>query len=301
MGSFGTTDLRPAFVGRRLEGARIAAPRPFFRIQVTRSEFSFIMITHSAHGPRLWRRSKDGDRQTNAPVDIAKQSVFSGMKNPMRLLLIALAFGTSLAFVPACGVPPPSPTSATANYPDIVPGDPSSIKRWESSQFNAFHSKIEVANLSCFRNRMTEKGHAEAKPVAIHIRGALDSGISPELQAALQQFKNTESELYIKARAAIYAEYRKSYSTYKQAWSLGASLFGGDKTDIEKVLPQIVKGNELDGLISFQTIDLFRAKVGVDRIGIVLDVPWDEENGMGLVIANGQVEQVGDASVVYRQ
>jgi hypothetical protein len=219
----------------------------------------------------------------------------------MHRMLFTVALAMALSLIPACSGPPPPPIPAAANYPEIDPDDPASIKRWEASQYNAFRSKIEVASLTCFRDRMTEKGHAEPKPVAIQIRGALDSGISPELQAALQQFKDTESELYAKARAAIYAEYRKSYNTYKQALSLGASMFGGDKADIEKVLPQIVKGNELDGLVSFQTIYLVRARDGVDRIGIVLNVPWDEENGMGLVIANGQVEQVGDASVVYRQ
>ena len=67
------------------------------------------------------------------------------------------------------------------------------------------------------------------------------------------------------------------------------------------MLPQIVKGNELDGLVSFQTIHLFRGKDGVVRVGIVLDVPWDEENGMGVAIAGGEVEGVGDAGVAYRQ
>ncbi len=218
---------------------------------------------------------------------------------PMRQVFIALAIALALASIPACGVAPPAAINVAAMYPVIDPGDPASIKKWEASQYNAFRSKIEVVNLACFRDRMTEKGHPEANPVAIQVRGALDSGISAELQTALQQFKDTESALYAKARAAIYAEYQKSYNTYKQAWSMGAALFGGDKADIEKVLPQIVKGNELDGLISFQTIYLYRGKDGAARVGVVLGVPWDEENGMGVVMAGEEVERVGDAGVVY--
>jgi hypothetical protein len=45
-----------------------------------------------------------------------------------------------------------------------------------------------------------------------------------EQRAALERFKGSESELYAKVRTAIYAEYRKSYGRYKQAWSLGAGM-----------------------------------------------------------------------------
>ena len=139
----------------------------------------------------------------------------------MRRAFSAVLFAAALAVIPACGDAPPAPINEAAMYPVIDPGDPASIKRWEDSQYNAFRSKIEVASLKCFRDRMTEKGHAEAKPVAIEIRGARDSGINPELQTALQQFKDAESAFYPKVRAAIYTEYQKSYNTYKQALSMG--------------------------------------------------------------------------------
>jgi hypothetical protein len=181
-------------------------------------------------------------------------------------------------------------------YPQINPSDPASIAQWEASQYNAFRSMLDVVALRYFRDQMTEKGHAEAKPVAVELCGALDSGVAAEQREALRRLAASEPELYAKARAAIYDQYRTSYSTYKQAWSMGARLFGG-ATDMRKVLPEIVKGNELDGLISFKTIYISRPEKGISRIGIVLDCPWDEENGMGLVIAGGDVERVGDAGV----
>jgi hypothetical protein len=100
--------------------------------------------------------------------------------------------------------------------------------RWEKSEHNTWHSKVEVVGLACLCDKMTEKGHSEAKPVPIELCDALESGISGDQRAALQAFKEKEPELYAKARTAIYAEYRKSYSTDKLAWSVGASLFGGD-------------------------------------------------------------------------
>jgi hypothetical protein len=184
-------------------------------------------------------------------------------------------------------------------YPKINLADHSSITRWEASKYNIWHSKIEVIGLSCFRDKMTEKEHSEAKSVPIERCAALDSGITADQRTALQNFKDKESARYAKARAAIYAEYRRSYDTYKGAWSLGAAMFGGDGADVEAVLPKIVKGNELDGLVSFGTIYIFPAKDGVARLGIILGCPWDEEHGMGLVVANGEVVRVGDAGVVY--
>lgn len=108
-----------------------------------------------------------------------------------------------------------------------------------------------------------------------------------------------EPELYAKVRSTVYDEYRKSYSTYKQAWSMGASIFGGNAADMEAVLPKIVKGNELDGLVSFGTIYIALPKVGVASVGNDLDCPWDEEHGMGVVIANGDVKRVRRAGVVH--
>jgi hypothetical protein len=219
----------------------------------------------------------------------------------MNRILIAAAIAVSLTLIPACGGPFPIPARETAMYPKIDPGDPASITRWEASEYNVWRSKIEVVGIACFRDKMTEKGHSGAEPVPIEICNARDSGITAEQRAALQRFKETESELYAKVRTAIYAEYRKSYSTYKQAGSLGASMFGGDQADIKTVLPKIVKGDELDGLVSFGTVYVLPPKDGVVRLGVVLRCPWDEEHGMGVVIANGQVERVGDEGVVYLQ
>ena len=219
----------------------------------------------------------------------------------MHRMFMVVTLATSLTLVPACGGPSPFPVSQAASFPVIDPRDPGSITRWEASAYNVWRSKIEVVGVACFRDKMTEKGHSEAKPVAIEICNALDSGITAEQRAALERFKESESELYAKVRAAIYAEYRKSYSTYKQASSLGAVMFGGGQADVNAVLPKIVKGNELDGLVSFGTLYVRRPKDGLVRLGIVLQCPWDEENGMGVVIANGEVERVGDASVVYVQ
>lgn len=211
----------------------------------------------------------------------------------MRRLLTRVFLAVSLASIPACGRP--SSDREASMDSEVVPSDPTSIARWESGQGNVFRSKLEVVPLRCFRDRLTERGHAETKPVVIEIVGGLDAGVAGEPSETLRRFAATEPELYARVRAAIYDEYRKSYSSYKQAWSMGAAMFGGDEINGREVLPEIVKGNELDGLVSFRTIYVSRPENGMSRIGIVLACPWDEEHGMGVVIANGDVERVSDA------
>jgi hypothetical protein len=179
--------------------------------------------------------------------------------------------------------------------PTIDPRDPASISRWEASESNVDRSKIEIVEIACFRDRLTKAGHAESKPVIVEFARSLDTGIAEEQRAALKRFKELEPKLFVAARAAIYEHYRKGYETYSSAWSLGASLFGGSPAEIETGVPKIVKGTELDGLASFQTIRIFRPKDGVSRVGITLGCPWDEENGVGLVIAGSKVERVGTA------
>ena len=151
----------------------------------------------------------------------------------MRRAFWALAIAVSLASIPACDSSPQSLETDTTMYPQIVPSDSASIARWEASQYNAFRSKLNVVSLRYFRDQMTEKGYAEAKPVPIQLCGAQDSGVAGKQAEALRRFLASEPELYAKATAAIYDQYRRSYGTYQRAWSMGAGLFGGAKRPAE--------------------------------------------------------------------
>lgn len=208
----------------------------------------------------------------------------------MRSRSTAAVLALLLAAVAACGGPAPPPA-----VPVIVPSDPASLARWEASQANVFRSKLSVVDLACFRGKMTEKGHGGAEPVAVEMDGALDSGVATEQAEALRRFKAAEPAVYARVRAAVYDEYRKSYPTFRRALSPGESLYGSDGGDSRGVLPGVVKGHELDGLISFSTVRVGRPKQGVSRIGIELNCPWDEENGMGVLVEDGAVVGVGDA------
>jgi hypothetical protein len=200
---------------------------------------------------------------------------------------------------------------------------------------------------------MTESGHPRAKPVPVEVCYARYRGIADEQQAALERFQAIESDLYAKARAAIYDRYRSTYVLLDEKLAAAAPLFamvpmkmplppdldeiedqarksgkspeemqailfpkiqaaleeqlrrpGSEKSTwaslipkMRSLLPKIEKGNELDGRVRFGSILVCPPKKGLSRIGIVLECPWDEEHGMGLVIANGEIEEVGDSGV----
>jgi hypothetical protein len=186
-------------------------------------------------------------------------------------------------------------------YPKIIPSNPASLKRWEASEDNTFRSKLVVVRLACFRAKMTEKGHPVAKPVAVEMIGALDSGIADEQAEALKGLAESEPQLYTEARAAIYRGYRKFSPDVRRAVveyseSLG---YAADTDDIESWLPRIRKGNELDGLVAFGRIYVGRPVKGVSRIGMDMTCSWDPEHGMGIVLAKGKVKRVGLAGVAF--
>ncbi len=234
-------------------------------------------------------------------------------------------------------------------YPTRDPRDPASISRWEKSQYNIHRSKVEVVDLRCFRDKMTRRGRTQAKPVPVEMCYALDAGIADEQRIALKRFQETESELYARARIAIYDWYRETYAHTKEkmtsiasilkmvptqfpdfparsgetaseyqakirkaiedqilkaqrgevdSWASLASMMFAGGAGMPPLMPKIEKGNELDRLVSFGRISVLRPQKGLSRIGVVLRCSWNEEDGMGLLIAGDEIECVGDAGVV---
>ncbi len=186
---------------------------------------------------------------------------------------------------------------------------------------------------------------------------ALDLGVAKQQRVALERFRETEAQLYAKARAAIYDYYREIYSqfsgstTYSDLMTSIAPILQTVRTTLSRIpprsvesetkaaylarmeaavedqllkakrgeipsrasvasmtfdggaghsplFPKIVKGNELDSLVTFNGISVLRPKKGVSRIGVHLGCPWDEEHGMGILIAGDEIECVGISEVV---
>ncbi len=126
--------------------------------------------------------------------------------------------------------------------------------------------------------------------VPTHIELPPDLGeIADRARKAGKRPKEVGAILRPRIRAALEERFRRP-DFQKSTW---ASRIPKTRS----MLPKIERGNELDGRVSFDSIQIGRPRRGVSRIGIVLGCPWDEEHGMGLVIANDAIEEVGDSGV----
>jgi len=64
---------------------------------------------------------------------------------------------------------------------------------------------------------------------------ALDLGVAEEQRVALERFRETEAQLYAKARAAIYDYYRETYSQFQRVDDVRSR----DSQDVPTELPRL--------------------------------------------------------------
>jgi hypothetical protein len=99
-------------------------------------------------------------------------------------------------------------------------------------------------------------------------------------------------------RKAVYSYYKKTYPAWREGLTLGAAMFGG-ADEIDTILPRVTNGDELDSLITYDTIYVHPAKDGVSGIGVELLIPVDEENGLGLRMTGEKVVAIGTAHEAF--
>ena len=172
--------------------------------------------------------------------------------------------------------------------------DPNSITKWEQSDWNALHSKIEIVKFKHFGGHLKGKDDGQNKLIGVQMCNALPEGIL-EQKKSLEQFLANEEELHRKVRDSIYNYYAQVYKDYRKAYKIASMLYGVH--DLNEILPVIIKGDELDGLVEFQAMLVHPPKDGYSKIGIEFNCSWDEEHGLGIVICDSKVEQTGLAEV----
>ncbi len=180
------------------------------------------------------------------------------------------------------------------NFPMINPDDPTSIEKWESSEHNYDNSKIVVVQLRLFQRTLGNSTPKAPKSVALEVSGARKTGPSSAQQATINSLVENETQIHSRVRKAVYDYYQESYPAYKEGWTLGAIMFGGDG-DYSDILPEIKTGNELDSLIWISSIHIHPSSGDSQAMGIVYEVPWDEEHGIGILLLKGQVAKIGIA------
>lgn len=186
------------------------------------------------------------------------------------------------------GAVDPLPEMDTDEFMIVDFDDPESIEQWESSFFNFRQSKLVVVELKFVHGFMRDTSGDPAR-VAIHVEEAVKEGVAPEQQAAIDDFVQNEEVIHGRIRDAVYQYYQEVYPAIKESLSKG----WGD--DLDDILPKVVIGNELDGLVQFDTISVHPPVQGTATMGLGFVVPWDVEPtmAMGLRLRDGEVESIG--------
>jgi hypothetical protein len=116
---------------------------------------------------------------------------------------------------------------------------------------------------------------------------------------ALQEFQKKEKEIFEKVKASIYQYYHKIYLVYKEAMTKCYQIYNEDTESLDKMLnellPEIKDGNELNDKIALSVIRVYDYGV----IGLDFICSWDEEHGLGILLKNFEVKDVGLEEVSY--
>lgn len=128
----------------------------------------------------------------------------------------------------------------------------------------------------------------EAKLPAGHMKVLIGNRKEPTAnQQALTHWLVTHQEsLAIEVRRGIYDYYKSVYGEYRELLPSSPSA----RMD----LPEVVNGNEIDDNMRVTAMALDSTE---SRIGIYLDCTWEDEHGMGVLIENFRVKEVGYADV----
>lgn len=208
-----------------------------------------------------------------------------------------LCFALLVVTVAGCGDNAPQGGSVNS-FPIIDPNNPATITKWESSVYNFADAKIDVRQLRYLHGSLGSAKPKEEASVAIQIYGAKTNGIADEQATAITNLVENERAIHQAVRSAVYEHYEQTYPAWKEGLALGAAMFGG-ADEIDKILPKVTKGDELDSLITFTTIYVHPPRDGESCIGLDLHIPCDEENGLGLRIQGDEIIAIGTAHEAF--
>lgn len=195
----------------------------------------------------------------------------------------------------------------TANEPSVVivppemvydVDDAASIQRWEQGEYNFHSSKVVPVTLKYLHSELGGLKPKVEKRVGFEVWGAVTAGVSLEQQLTIDELVADEAAIHKRVRAAIYQEYQRMLPALQQGTALGQALYGDGGESVSDVVPVIKSGNEIDGVITLQSIHIHPPQAGTVSIGIVFSTPWTD-SGIGVRVQRGQVIAVGEDTAAW--
>lgn len=113
----------------------------------------------------------------------------------------------------------------------------------------------------------------------------------------MEEFLKKQQELAPQILEKIFEWYKDNYSSYKDGWMSGGEM---SEEELEEFLPAPNSAQNLLSHLTPAVLHLPSEKnFAEDTFGIEFDCDWDEEHGLGVLVKNGKVLEVGHAQVAY--
>jgi hypothetical protein len=187
--------------------------------------------------------------------------------------------------------------------------DPAEEARLEADYKDLEESKIEVVKLSEFTGGLSLGKKPGPFDAEVHLCGVRTGAVPDVQRAALREFVANEKQLFRSVRDAIYEYYRHKYLPYRgrmheaatQTEAINGFPPGKMQEEMERVLPDIKRGDELDELVTPLEIYVHRPVNGVAKIGMTFQCGFDKDDGLGVRLSGSTVEAVGTSVEAMRR
>ncbi|PGA13455.1 hypothetical protein COL65_23395 [Priestia aryabhattai] len=150
--------------------------------------------------------------------------------------------------------------------------------------------KLEHKN-NFWRGKTTIKMFGEEKEILLSIDAYENTDFSNVQKEVFLNFIQDMENIMNKAEKHIYDYYMENYEEYREMI--------GNKLEANQVVPNIYSVSDLKKLVEPAELIVRRVrKNGKRRLGLLCDVSWDSENGIGIKIEDEGVEEAGYQDIV---
>ncbi|MGE7184007.1 DUF6985 domain-containing protein [Peribacillus sp. NPDC006672] len=127
--------------------------------------------------------------------------------------------------------------------------------------------------------------------IILSVDGHEDANFSNIQREAFRNFKNETKNIMDEVEMQIYEYYSENFEEYREML--------GNKSEADKIAPKIDSILALKRLVKPTELIVRRVRNnGKRRLGLLCDVTWDIEDGLGIKIEDEVVEEVGYQDIV---
>lgn len=150
--------------------------------------------------------------------------------------------------------------------------------------------KLEYKN-NFWRGKTTIRMFDLEREILLSVDAHENADFSNVQREAFINFNQEMKNIIHEAEKQVYDYYIENYEEYREML--------GNESEADKFAPKIDSISDLKGIVKPVELIVRRVrKNGKRRLGLLCDVSWDIDNGMGIKIEDEMVEEVGYQDIV---